>query len=63
MNNFTEDDKENIIEHLKRLIVTSPNIGIRFIKNHLGLFHVAKRDKPNDEFLSPESWINLLTTN
>ncbi len=59
-NNFTEIDKEYIIDYLKSL---NSNTYIRIIKNHLGLFHIDKRNTPNNEFLSPESWVSILNHN
>jgi len=41
MNNFEQLDKENIIQYMKNL--TSSKVGIRIVKNTLGLFHIEKK--------------------
>lgn len=61
MNNFEQLDKENIIQYMRNL--TSSKVGVRIVKNTLGLFHIEKKETTDNIFLSPESWINLLTTN
>jgi hypothetical protein len=61
MNNFEQLDKDNIIQYMRNL--TSSKVGVRIVKNTLGLFHIEKKETTDNIFLSPESWINLLTTN
>ncbi len=58
-----EVDRKNIIDHLLVIAKKTPNIGIKIVKNYLRLFHVYEKNTPNNEFLSPESWVNILNNN
>ncbi len=61
INTFEQLDKDNIIQYMRNL--TNSKVGVRIVKNTLGLFHIEKKETTYNIFLSPESWINLLTTN
>lgn len=61
--NFEEEDKKNILEYVSTLLKSTPNIGIRVVKNTLGFFHIEKKETEDSIYLSPESWINILSNN
>jgi hypothetical protein len=57
-----EVDRKNIIDHLLVIAKKTPNIGIKIVKNYLGFFHITTRNTPDNEFLSPESLVSILTS-
>lgn len=59
MNDFEELDKENIIQYMKTIV--NSKIGIKLVKNSLGLFHMYKKEIADEQYLNPESWITILT--